>query len=347
MGTFIQLHFLTAYPPANLNRDDLGRPKTAIFGGTQRLRVSSQSLKRAWRTSGPFRDALADYMGQRTHMIAQRVATELGGDEKAKAVAKKVAEQFAKVDEKKLAKGVISTGQIVHIAKAELDRIDAFIAKAKTAEPGDADYQELLGDGKGSVDIALFGRMLAEHSSRSVEAACQVAHALSIHKVAVEDDFFSAVDDLNTGEEDRGAGHIGTTEFAAGVLYHYVCIDVGLLTKNLNGDATLAKLAIAALIEACAKVAPTGKQNSFGSRAHASYLLAERGGQQPRSLCAAYLRPVEGSDQMNAGIDALTKARQGMDAVYGPCSDASAAFNCLTGEGSLASVVAFCEEAVS
>jgi len=198
-----------------------------------------------------------------------------------------------------------------------------------------------------AVDIAMFGRMLADSPEHNIEAACQVAHALSIHKVAVEDDFFSAVDDLNTGEEDRGAGHIGTTEFAAGVMYHYVCIDVGLLKSNLNGNAALSQLAIAALIESCAKVAPTGKQNSFGSRAHASYMLAERGGQQPRSLCAAFLRPVDGSDQLRGGIDALTKARQGMDAVYGPCSDASDAFNCLTGEGSLAALVAFCQEAVS
>ncbi len=347
MGNFIQLHFLTAYPPANLNRDDLGRPKTAVFGGTQRLRVSSQSLKRAWRTSSVFGSKVGDHLGKRTHMVSKAVLDQLGNEAHAKAIAQTVAEVFAKVDDKKLAKGVISTGQIIHVSKAEQDRIDAFVTKAKTSAPADADYANLMGDGKGSVDIALFGRMLAEHSSSSVEAACQVAHALSVHKVAVEDDFFSAVDDLNTGEEDRGAGHIGTTEFSAGVLYHYVCIDTDLLKKNLNGDKQLTQLAVAALIEACATVAPTGKQNSFGSRARASYFLAEKGGQQPRSLCAAFLRPIDSQDQMFASIDALTKTRSAMDKVYEPCSDANKSFNCLTGDGTLADVIAFCEEAVS
>jgi CRISPR system Cascade subunit CasC len=140
----------------------------------------------------------------------------------------------------------------------------------------------------------MFGRMLAAAPAYNKEAAVQVAHAVTVHEVAVEDDYFTAVDDLNNGEEDQGAGHLGETEFAAGVFYLYVCIDRYLLKENLADDQ-LADRAIAALIEASAKIAPTGKQNSFASRAYASYIMAEKGDQQPRSLSIAFLKPVRGT----------------------------------------------------
>ncbi|WP_373026243.1 type I-E CRISPR-associated protein Cas7/Cse4/CasC, partial [Thioalkalivibrio sp.] len=130
-----------------------------------------------------------------------------------------------------------------------------------------------------------------------------------------------------------GAGHIGETGFAAGVFYSYLCIDREQLIENLGGDQALADRSIQALIEAAVKVAPRGKQNSFGSRAYASYVLAEKGAQQPRSLSVAFLKPVKG--QGEDSIQALERQMDNFDRVYGACADDRCSMNALQGYGSL------------
>ena len=172
----------------------------------------------------------------------------------------------------------------------------------------------------------------------------QVAHAVSVHEVAVEDDYFTAVDDLNKGEEDMGAGHIGETEFAAGLYYLYLCINRELLLKNLGGNEDLTKKGLAALVESSAKISPTGKQNSFGSRAYASYILAEKGDQQPRSLSVAFLKPVRGEDILAEAVRQMGEKRTNMEKVYGACADAHKIMNAETGEGSLQEIIAFVTE---
>ena len=184
-----------------------------------------------------------------------------------------------------------------------------------------------------AADIALFGRMLASAPAYNIEAACQVAHAISVHPVVIEDDYFTAVDDLNDGSEDAGAAHIGETGFAAGLFYSYICLNRELLGENLGGDTVLAKRAIRALTEAAVKVAPEGKQNSFGSRAYASYVLAEKGDQQPRSLSVAFLKPITSSDYGADAVEALTRHLTNMDGVYGLCADFRFFINALNGEG--------------
>jgi CRISPR system Cascade subunit CasC len=193
-------------------------------------------------------------------------------------------------------------------------------------------------------DIAMFGRMLASAPAYNMEAAVQVAHAITVHDVAVEDDYFTAVDDLNRGDEDLGAAHIGETEFAAGVFYLYLCIYRDLLEENLGGDRDLAQKSLAGLVEAAAKVSPTGKQNSFASRARTSYLLAEKGSDQPRSLSVAFLKPVRGEDVLALAIKELEKRRDNFDKVYGPCADDKKTMNAETGEGSLNDIIAFVKE---
>ena len=321
MSDFIQLHLLTSYPPANLNRDNLGRPKTATMGGVQRLRISSQSLKRAWRTSEVFASLLDGHIGVRTKdlgnktfeaLVAAKVAPEA-----ADALARRIAALFGKVKggepegaakptkgRKKAAATEAATAekearegrqieQLAHVSTTEWAAIEGLIKKAAAGTSiCDEEIQKVIGDASSSADIGLFGRMLAASPVYNVEAAAQVAHAISVHKVAVEDDYFTAVDNLNKGEEDLGAGHIGTNEFAAALFYQYVCINRTLLLENLGGNSALAAKALRALTEAVATVAPGGKQATFGSRARASFLLAERGSEQPRSLSVAYLRPV-------------------------------------------------------
>lgn len=352
MSDFIQLHFLTPYGPSNLNRDDLGRPKTAVIGGCQRLRISSQSLKRAWRTSDVFAEAVGEKIGKRTKDMGNRVYDRLVegkvDPERAHEIARKIADRFGKVKAAAKKKDTSAdamaasrqTEQLAHFSVRELASIDALLRDVMGGkEPTDDDIHGLLSDGYGTADIAMFGRMLAAAPSSNVEAAVQVAHAFSVNKAAVEDDFFTAVDDLNTGEEDVGAGHLGTSEFGAGVFYHYVCIDRGLLASNLQEDVALASEATQALVSACVTVSPSGKQATFASRARPMFMLAERGAEQPRSLAAAFFRPVAGEDQMTAAIEALRTTRERMDAVYGKCWDTEASFDVTRGEGTLDDVL--------
>ena len=342
MSTFIQLHLLTSYPPANLNRDDLGRPKTAIMGGGQRLRISSQSLKRAWRTSDLFKEALTGHIGVRTKEMGRNVyerLTKAGIDEKrAKEWAKMIAVRFGKMKGKSKDKPFqeLEIEQLAHFSPDERQAIKTLTQTLlkKKRKPTEKELQLLRKEHK-AADIALFGRMLASKPEFNTEAAAQVAHAITVNKIAVEDDYFTAVDDLNKGIEDMGAGHIGETEFAAGVFYLYVCINRDLLLSNIQNDEELAARTLRALVEATATIAPTGKQNSFASRAYASYILAEKGSGQPRSLSVAFLKPVNGADILADAIAALNKTRDNMNSVYGVTGEDSYVVNAMTGKGSL------------
>ena len=348
MSRFLQLHFLTAYGPSNLNRDDLGRPKTAIFGGTQRLRVSSQSLKRAWRTSADFESELKGHIGTRTKDFGNVVYAELAKvleASRADAIARRIAAVFGALESKGDEAALRQTKTLVHVTPEELaslKRLASRLAQEKR-EPKDDELAELVATARGAADIALFGRMIAASPGFNAEAAAQVAHALSVHKVVIEDDYFTAVDDLNTSE-DTGAGHVGTQEFASAVLYHYVCVDRKQLAANLGEDGTLATKTIEAFTKACLTVAPSGKQNSFGSRALASYALAERGDFQPRSLAVAFLEPVKGERILADAVSRLTSTRENFDKVYGATTKTNF-FDAAAGEGSMDALVRFASEA--
>lgn len=373
MSTFIQLHLLTSYPPSNLNRDDLGRPKTAVMGGKNRLRISSQSLKRAWRTSDLMAEAMKGHVGTRTKKIGKEmILSELPKNNPQSEVwCNDILSVYGEPDNEA---GVLK--QLVFISPVEQAVLKGFLQEVKASLAGGAGTEiiqrivslqgtrdqktkpeekkkvtnqitgilrELLLKAKitSAFDIAMFGRMLASSPTHNFEAAVQVAHAISVHEVAVEDDYFTAVDDLNKGEDDLGAAHIGETEFAAGLFYLYVCINRDLLVENLGGDKELADKALGALTKAATKVAPNGKQNSFGSRAYASYLMAEKGEQQPRSLSVAFLKPVRGEDILTKAISELESHRAKMEEVYGPCADDKRVMNAETGDGSLNDIIVF------
>ncbi|AXE36385.1 type I-E CRISPR-associated protein Cas7/Cse4/CasC [Chromobacterium phragmitis] len=350
MSRFIQLHTLISYPPANLNRDDLGRPKTAMMGGVERLRVSSQSLKRAWRTSELFEQKLFSKVGQsegalgtRTKLLGVEVYEKLRAAGFSEKLAGDSANEIAKVYGALKKDKPYEIEQLVHVSAEEKASLDKLVVKliADKRAPEKEELDALLHKQQ-AADIAMFGRMLASKTEHNVEAAVQVAHALGIHATAVEDDYFTAVDDLN--HKDPGAAHIGESAFAAAVFYQYICIDRELLLQNLGGDAELAKRAIAALAEAALTVAPSGKQNSYASRAYAHYALAERGDRQPRSLSLAFLKPVNSGDYAAGGIQALSTVRDNMDKVYGACADSRCELDVIKGEGSLQALLAFVAE---
>ncbi|WP_263064376.1 type I-E CRISPR-associated protein Cas7/Cse4/CasC [Dickeya dadantii] len=325
MTTFIQLHFLTAYAPANLNRDDAGRPKTAIVGGVERLRVSSQSLKRAWRTSDVFENALGEHIGKRTRQLGRVLYQQLinGGvsTKTAEDAAKEIAGQFGKLkkEEKNSDEPLekFDIEQLAHISVPERARVEQLVATliAENRKPNSEELK-LLRKEVASVDIALFGRMLASSPEFNVEAACQVAHALGVSAVTIEDDFFTAVDDLNT-DNNSGSGHMGEQGFASALFYQYLCIDRDRLLKNLGGDEALVQRTLRALAETALTVSPTGKQNSFASRAYASYVLAERGIAQPRALSVAFFKPVRSGEPLETAITALKNQQEKFNRAYG------------------------------
>ena len=188
----------------------------------------------------------------------------------------------------------------------------------------------------------MFGRMLADSPKFNVEAAVQVAHAITVHTVEIEDDYFTAVDDLNRTDH-SGSSHIGESGFGAGLFYSYICVDRDLLIENLDGDVALAGKAIEGLVRAACTVSPTGKQNSHASRARALYAEAELGDAQPRQLSFAFLKPLDGElnlDLAANAIAALKSSQSKMDAVYGS-GETRRSFDAVAGTGSLAALIEF------
>ncbi len=340
--SFIQLHLLISYPPSNPNRDDTGRPKTAKFGNQERLRISSQSLKRAWRTSKIFESKLKDHIGIRTRKMGSEILSQLKakGVEEKKAIewAGRIAKEFGKQD----SGSGIEIQQVAHFSPEERATINDLVERLASGQGvDDKEFERVVQSKHTGADIALFGRMLASKPECNTEAAAQVAHAITVHRVVVENDFFTAVDDLNKSE-DTGSAHMGDAFFGAGLFYLYLCINSNLLLENLKGNKELAKTTLAALIEAATTVAPSGKQNSFGSNVRASYVLAELGSQQPRSLSVAFLKPLSGDDLLVGAIEKLNETAETMDAVYGSCRDgAPYVMDAVTGKGSLLNLIDF------
>ena len=344
MDRFLQLHLLTVYPPANLNRDDTGRPKTATFGGHPRLRISSQSLKRAWRTSEVFESKLEGHLGKRTQRLGQAIEAHLlshgATAEEARKIAREVADLFGKIKPEK-DKNPTYLEQLAFVSPTEREAAIALAERRAAGETGELKAESVLRPVDGAVDIAMFGRMLADDPDFNREAAVQVAHAITTHRVVVEDDYYTAVDDLKRPAEDAGAGFVGEAGFGAGVFYLYICANRDLLTRNLGSDQHLASAAIAALVEAAATVAPRGKQASFASRARAGYLLAETGAAAPRTLAAAFFKPVTGDDLLARSIEALETTRDQFAKAYGDDGPPPAIMNVAAGQGTIAEVIAF------
>jgi CRISPR system Cascade subunit CasC len=388
MIRFVQLHILTSYPPSNLNRDDTGRPKTALMGDALRLRISSQSQKRAWRTSDVFSSFLPDgeeLIGDRTKRVGlewiyPKLIEQGVPDEQARQWSQEIQRAYGEPEKEEGSdpdKSLLN-GQLVHISPVERERLLAFVDdlaaylvhgtandivervekgitkrnKASDKKKANATLARELADvllisKSTAVDIALFGRMLASVPAFNYDAAVQVAHAITVHKSAVEDDYFSAVDDLNNGLSDKGAAHIGERSYGAGLFYLYICIDRKLLGENLGGDGVLTAKVLEAFVHAVTKVSPTGMQNSHASRAYASYVLAEKGNQQPRSLAQAFLKPIrpyEDQDMLEMSVKAIERRRDNFDKVYGDCADARYSINVEAGDGSLDELICFIQE---
>lgn len=354
MTTFLQFHLLTAYPPSNPNRDDQGRPKQANVGGAPRLRLSSQSIKRALRVSAPFAAGLSGHMGQRTKRIGDviRDAMTAEGAEPATAdtIAREVAAAFGKLEARdKQDPAEVRASTLAFISPAERAYALELAARLRAGEPAPKDKdlaKVVLRSADGAVDIAMFGRMLADNPEFNRDAAVQVAHAITTHRAEAEDDYFTAVDDLKTRKDDAGGAHLGEHAFGSGVYYLYACVNCDLLVENLAGDAELAQRGLAALAESLATATPSGKQNSYAHRPRAAYMRAEIGRAAPRDLSGAFFKPVKAEDLLAASVEALEAHAGKIDAAYGATSDRQQVMDVTKGQGTLAALTAFAVSAI-
>lgn len=355
MKTVVEIHVLQNFAPSNLNRDDTGAPKDAWFGGTRRARVSSQCTKRALReyfntlvTRGVFS---ADEVAVRTKRVYQAIADELAGKRpREEAVAKaQLALSYVKLKPADAGK----TQYLLHLGRREIGALAALVhthwdkivadeevepsatagakkkAKAKkdSADTAPKDVKaavEAVFNGGKAVDVALFGRMLADMPEKNQTAACQVAHAISTHAVEREFDFFTAVDDLRP-DDTAGADMMGTVEFNSACYYRYAALDWEQLKHNLQDDAELACKGVRALLEGFVVAEPTGKQNSFAAHNPPEYVLVSvRRNTAPRSLANAFELAVL-EREARAGLTRacaerlVSKARALQDAYGGMC----------------------------
>lgn len=311
----IELHILQSFPVSCLNRDDVGAPKSATFGGVPRARISSQCLKRAIREYAQDNLPDARFGGHRTKLIVQPLADALekhGLDAKAAMEhAEKIAHALAKLDDKSGKDGAVKqVGTLTFISPGEIESIAAKVAELVKANPKAKDYEKKLDQfarGAGlmdGADIALFGRMAASMPSLTLEGAAMFSHALSTHKTENDLDFFSAVDDRKPKGDDAGAGMIGTLEFNSAVYYRYAAVNVDLLfDADHLGKLTAEerRAVLAAFIKATVMAVPGARKNSMNASVPPSYVLGlYKDAGQPVQLINAFEAPVRGSGLVDA-----------------------------------------------
>ncbi|GAB4151253.1 MAG: type I-E CRISPR-associated protein Cas7/Cse4/CasC [Roseiflexaceae bacterium] len=350
--TLIALHMLQNHAPSNLNRDDNGDPKDCVFGGYRRARISSQALKRSIRWSDTFRtyyQATPEVLADRTQLLPEMVrerlrdydladeakssiihaTARLGKGEASTAAAEaegtKKTRRGKRGDGDNEAEQRIKTAQLMFLANHEIDQLTEQLVTI-VREKGIAHLDGLSGDplvkAIGSyephaADIAMFGRMTTSSPFKDVEAAVQVAHAISTHSVEQEFDFYTAVDD-RSGE--AGAGFIGEVAFNSATYYKYFSIDWDALVKNLHGDLAMATTTVRALLHAAIFAIPSGKQNSFAAHNVPELVLVEVRPQHiALSYANAFVKPVRATADLSlveASVTALANYIPKINTMY-------------------------------
>ena len=367
----LELHILQSFPVACLNRDDLNSPKTAIFGGVQRARVSSQSWKRAIREMA--KDTLPNMAGQRTRLVVARLAHHLekGGllPKISSCLAEMAASQISKLDSKKDANDFLKVTTLCFLSDLEFESIAAAILnktnkdlqkeieqlikcmteleKAQNANAKKEDIErfqaslektkkaceKLIAKDtskaiksvqlKDASDIALFGRMVANDHSLTLEGAAMFSHALSTHKVDNEIDFFAAVDDLQPDEE-AGAGMTGTLEFNSATYYRFCALNLDMLTDKDHLNALTQderRKVVRAFIEATLQAIPGARKNSMNAATLPGYVLGVvRSNGHPVQLVNAFEKPVRasgGKGLFETSLDAMKAEREKLNTTWG------------------------------
>ncbi|MFF3892729.1 type I-E CRISPR-associated protein Cas7/Cse4/CasC [Streptomyces sp. NPDC001812] len=345
---FLDVHALQTVPPSNLNRDDTGAPKTAVYGGVPRARVSSQAWKRATRTYFKNEQLLEpSELGVRTKKIVEAIADRITAldssltretalhiaDETVKATGLKTEIPKRKADSAKEGEPdpapeakylvFLSARQLDGLARHAADGaadITAFLKDKKNK-----DKAKELADTRHSVDIALFGRMVADAPDINVDAAVQVAHAISVHRVENESDYYTAVDDENTDAE-TGAGMIGTVDFNSATLYRYAALGVHQLAATLGQGlreeeprTDPVRRAVEAFVHGFVASLPTGKINTFGHHTLPDAVIVKLRTTRPVSFVAAFEDPVRGDQggHVREASERLAEYIPDMERAYG------------------------------
>lgn len=312
----IEIHMIQNHSPANLNRDDLGAPKTCIFGGATRARISSQCLKRSIRRSDQFAAALEHDGGIRTRRLIEQVAAAAAepGAEPTEAHRKAVRKVF---EEGGIGFKDETTSDILFFLPRSAIAAMGQAVKEKRGDLGQQ-FVEIIGKFVQTPDIALCGRM-TEFDAKgpfkdlkgkfTVEAALSAAHAISTHAVINEVDYFTAADDVPG--PDGGAGHVNEAMYNSACFYKHFCIDWGQLLANLGGDADLAALTVKCFLQAAACATPTGKQHSFAAFNPPDGILVEvkTESAMPVNYANAFADPV--SENAPRGLIGESMARLG------------------------------------
>lgn len=330
----IEIHMLKNYPPTNLNRDDTGAPKTCVFGGVSRGRISSQCLKRSWRTAPLFQEAVGtENLGVRTRKLPDLVTKKLLAmdvDPDCVAVIAPKITGFGNKDGKETKDG--KTAQVVFYADADVDAIAQIVKEKMDACSSIKEIKALKAkDLQAAVksaevrpitlDIALFGRMVTSNAFRDVEASMQVAHAITTNKMAMESDYFTAMDDLLSSEnlDELGAAMIGDTDFNSACYYVYASLDTDALLENLKFTDHAEKLvqkAVPALIRTMALTNPSGKQNSFAGNVLPSAMLVECKEQKiPTSMVNAFVEPVRPNQDGDLVYNSIVRLAEEADSL--------------------------------
>ena len=348
---FLQLHTLTGYSATLLNRDDIGRAKRLPFGGSDRIRVSSQCLKRHWREAAGEWSLQGLGSGKSTRsrrvfsdVIAGRLKTERGLSDdqivnvltpiRAAVLGESIKARKARKD-KSTTEGAdplasLHTDQVIVLGEpeiaflteiaTELVRNDAD-ATAKAVETYFKDKEtkanlKALAMGAG-LDAAIFGRMVTSDLMARTDSAVHVAHSFTVHAEETEPDYFSALDDLVAAEGALGSGHINTSELTSGLFYAYVVVDLRQLVSNLSGDRALAAEVLQRLVHLIATVSPGAKRGATAPYACAELMLAEAGARQPRTLANAFMNPVPKQRAKEQAAAAIGDYLGRYDTMYG------------------------------
>jgi len=352
MKTIVEIHALQNFAPSNLNRDDTGAPKDALFGGTRRARVSSQCLKRAVRQHFAElvkQNALTtEDIAYRTKRLLDELTKALKNKDRVEAEAAEkarlaLASMELTVKEDGKSEYLLFMGQreimnIADIINSKWDTINANgpapsegkkpgKAKKQAAQNADPELKKALDkafNGGKALDVALFGRMLADMPEKNQYAACQVAHAISTHAVEREFDFYTAVDDLKP-EDTAGADMMGTIEFNSACFYRYAVLDWEKLISNLQEDKELAAKGLRAFLEGFIMAEPTGKQNTFAAHNPPEFVaISIRTNGAPRNLANAFetaIRPKKDESLTKKSAEELVKKAKALNEAFGGDGD--------------------------
>ena len=332
---FLQIHTLHSYTAALLNRDDTGLAKRLPYGGAFRTRISSQCLKRHWRMANKDPHGLHGIDGAELAYRSRELVTELV----IKPLKGKYADEIVDVLEPEFQKTVYGDNadkgkksrqtllfgapEITWLA-GEADRLAAGANDAKAAKAAVGDWAKAFKDNirvlretsalPGGLTAALFGRMVTSDPAANIEAPLHVAHAFTVHAEEAEGDYFTAVDDLKKDEDDSGADLIQETELTSGLFYGYVVIDLPGLVANCGRDRDLAAQVVHNLVHLIAEVSPGAKRGSTAPYGRAELMLIEAGDRQPRSLAAAYRKPI--AHDLDQAVAALGLHLTRLDKIY-------------------------------